>query len=212
MPSEKADKRRKVREPRQQRGISQKEHIIEAAYAYVCAHGYSKLTTPRLARAAGISIGCLYGYFRDKDDLFHAVLDRYSQQFDAMREDILRKFESGDEPLRKQLYDFLVSLVAVHEASAKLNMEITQLSFRDQSMKSRLDATEIKVRAAIEKWLAGYRGEMSIADIETKAVIMMDLMSAIVHRVAFGQSPVPRDRLLKEGVNALVSIMGLDSI
>jgi len=167
------------------------------------------LTTPKLAKAAGVSVGCLYGYFKDKDDLFQAVLDRYSQQFDALREDAFRKLQSGGEPIQDQLSGFLTDLIAVHQASRELNAEMKQLSFRDQSIKSRLERTEVKVHAAIKGWLQSRRKAITIGDLEAGAVILMDMVNCLVDRVVFGHMPVSRRRLMEEGVNALVSVVGL---
>lgn len=202
-------RKRPVRIPHQKRGISRKVQIIEAAYTYICAKGYSKLTTPKLAKATGVSVGCLYGYFKNKDDLFQAVLNRYSQQFDAMREDAFRKLQIGGKPIQDQLSGFLKDLTKIHEASKELNAEMKQLSFRDQSMKARLNGIEVKVQEAIKEWLLSRQNEISIGDLKAVAVILMDMVNSLVDRVVFGHMPISRHRLIEEGVNALVSVVGL---
>jgi AcrR family transcriptional regulator len=204
--------KRRIRNPRQQRGINQKEQIIQAAYTFICKYGYSKFTTPKLAKAAGISVGSIYGYFKDKNDIFQSVLDLNSKKFDAMREAAFLQFQKSKEPLQKQLYDFLVALLAIHEASRELHVEMKQLSFRDQSMKSRMDNIDQKVHGAIIEWLLLHKKELSIIDMEACALLMMDFVNALVDRIVFGKLLIPRDRLLLEGVHSLVSIIGIRNV
>ncbi len=50
--------------------------ILEAADRVLRAHGYEAASTNRLARVAGFSVGSLYQYFRDKQAIVGALIDR----------------------------------------------------------------------------------------------------------------------------------------
>ena len=56
------------------------DRILDAGQEMLIAHGYDGASTNRIAAAAGISPGSLYQYFKDKDDIAAAVIDRYSDQ------------------------------------------------------------------------------------------------------------------------------------
>lgn len=60
----------KTREPQQKRSIEKKNRIIETGFRLMCENGYQKTTTADIAKAAGVSTGIIYSYFKDKRDIF----------------------------------------------------------------------------------------------------------------------------------------------
>jgi AcrR family transcriptional regulator len=71
--------------PRQARAASTIEAILGATLQLLEAHGPEKLTTNHIAARAGVSIGTLYQYFRDKDDLLATLAERRAS---AVRDNI----------------------------------------------------------------------------------------------------------------------------
>lgn len=55
-----------------------RQDILRAALTLFCRNGYSKTTLAMIGAEAGYSRGPIYWHFRNKDDLYHAVLG-YSQ-------------------------------------------------------------------------------------------------------------------------------------
>lgn len=55
-------------------GLDIRVHLIEVTQRLIAEHGPAILTIRRIARAAGVSDGVLYNYFRDKDDLILTAL------------------------------------------------------------------------------------------------------------------------------------------
>lgn len=43
-------------------------------FRLMCENGYQKTTTADIAKAAGVSTGIIYSYFKDKHDIFTAGL------------------------------------------------------------------------------------------------------------------------------------------
>lgn len=56
-----------------------RETVLHAALSLFSQHGYSQTTLAMIAKAAGYSRGPIYWHFRNKDELYEAVLD-YSQR------------------------------------------------------------------------------------------------------------------------------------
>jgi AcrR family transcriptional regulator len=52
------------------------ERILEAATHVLAAQGYAQMSTNRVADAAGVSVGSLYRYFADKDEIFETLRER----------------------------------------------------------------------------------------------------------------------------------------
>lgn len=62
--------------PSQGRSRSTVTSILEAADRILRADGYAAASTNRVARVAGFSVGSLYQYFRDKQSIVGALIDR----------------------------------------------------------------------------------------------------------------------------------------
>jgi len=63
--------------PRQGRSIATVDAIFEATIQVLLGDGLMRLTTTRVARRAGVSVGTLYQYFPNKQALLFAVLERH---------------------------------------------------------------------------------------------------------------------------------------
>jgi len=65
---------------RQSRGSARIDQILVAAAAVFGDLGYESTTTNAIAARAGISPGSLYQFFKNKDDIAHALAERYAEQ------------------------------------------------------------------------------------------------------------------------------------
>ena len=54
------------------------ERILEAATQVLASQGYPAMSTNRVAEAAGVSVGSLYRYFSDKQEIFETLRLRAS--------------------------------------------------------------------------------------------------------------------------------------
>jgi AcrR family transcriptional regulator len=59
---------------RRERRLQRHDEILAAAFEVFAAHGYEATRIDDVARHAGIAKGTIYLYFRDKEQLFRAVL------------------------------------------------------------------------------------------------------------------------------------------
>lgn len=64
------------REAKQQRSKETIEYILTAAGLVIDKHGYHATTTDRIAEKAGLSVGTIYQYFNNKDEIFARFLSR----------------------------------------------------------------------------------------------------------------------------------------
>lgn len=63
--------------PRQQRARSTVESILDAGYISLGRHGLAGTTTTHIADIAGVSVGSLYEYFRNKEAIYAAMQERF---------------------------------------------------------------------------------------------------------------------------------------
>lgn len=66
------------RKPVQNRSRAMVERILAAATQVLAESGYGQMSTNRVAAEAGVSVGSLYRYFDDKDDIFETLRVRAS--------------------------------------------------------------------------------------------------------------------------------------
>ena len=60
------------------------EALLVATERMLSTEGYERTTTNRIAEAAGVGIASLYRYFRGKDDLLRALIERHFLRIDAL--------------------------------------------------------------------------------------------------------------------------------
>jgi AcrR family transcriptional regulator len=82
-----------------------KKNILEAAGAVFSAKGYSNTTVKEIARQAGISVGGIYLYYKNKEELFIEIMQGRMELFRAKTE-LLRR-----EPPDAALNAFMESYV-----------------------------------------------------------------------------------------------------
>jgi AcrR family transcriptional regulator len=88
--------------------LHRQEEILAAAFGVFAAHGYEAARIDEVARQAGIAKGTIYLYFRDKEQLFRAVVRSLVQKrFDA----IAGSFQGTGEQLLRELMSRMYSQV-----------------------------------------------------------------------------------------------------
>jgi AcrR family transcriptional regulator len=65
--------------PKRRDAAASRQRLLKAAAAEFVAHGVAGARVDRIATAAGANKRLIYDYFGDKDGLFDAVLDRFTE-------------------------------------------------------------------------------------------------------------------------------------
>jgi TetR/AcrR family transcriptional regulator, acrAB operon repressor len=63
--------------------LATREQLLDAAERVFCEHGVGHTSLSEVADAAGVTRGAIYHHFRDKSDLFQAMVDRVHLPIDA---------------------------------------------------------------------------------------------------------------------------------
>ncbi len=97
---------------RREQKLHRHEQILAAAFEVFAAHGYEAARIDDVARQAGIAKGTIYLYFRDKEQLFRAMVRSLVQRrFDA----IAGSFQGTAEQLLRELLSRMYSQVVRNE-------------------------------------------------------------------------------------------------
>ena len=97
--------------PLQARSRALVADVIEAAALEIAENGLINLTTNRVAARAGISVGSLYQYFKDKDELIEAVSHMAAGRLLAELNTRMRGF--GTHGMRETTHKVLVTVFEI---------------------------------------------------------------------------------------------------
>ena len=81
-----------------------KERLIESARAEFSEKGYTKASLRKICADAGVTTGALYFFFKDKEDLFSAIVE---QPFNELKSLLLGHFTSEKEIPLSEIYEHI---------------------------------------------------------------------------------------------------------
>lgn len=169
----------KTREPQQKRSIEKKNKIIEIGFRLMCENGYQKTTTADIAKAAGVSTGIIYSYFKDKHDIFTAGLELYGSQM------LIPMYDQFTFPLdiRKSLDIVIDSLIEGHKIFRNAHKEIDSLVMTDEGIANIIYEFEMRTTKDLEIFLrkAGFPPE----NLLEKTHIIYNMIESLCHELTF---------------------------
>lgn len=94
-----------TRKPRQSRSKVTFDTIIEAGFIAVATNGTSGTTTRHIADIAGVSVGSLYEYFKNKEEIYDAMAKTFVKEvLDMVKELTPIIIEQELEPLFEMIF------------------------------------------------------------------------------------------------------------
>jgi TetR/AcrR family transcriptional regulator, mexJK operon transcriptional repressor len=103
--------------PSQQEAAQIREKILNVATALILAHGYGSTSIEAIARRAGISKRTFYHRFKDKADLFGAVIRRLVDRLRPPENALLPKGGTFDEILERLAQRILTATLTLDALS-----------------------------------------------------------------------------------------------
>lgn len=67
------------KKPQQARAKKIVQHILEATQICIAQHGLAQITTPKISEISGVSVGSIYQYFENKDQIVIELLRTKSE-------------------------------------------------------------------------------------------------------------------------------------
>jgi AcrR family transcriptional regulator len=103
------------REPHQKRALETVRAILQAAGQLLVEQGFAKTSTNAIAARAGVSIGSLYQYFRNKDEVYVALRHQHFERIAPLLESLNRALALPRSDIADEIGKFVEALVRVHE-------------------------------------------------------------------------------------------------
>lgn len=170
-------KRRKaVRKPKQQRSQDMVAAIISAGARILARKGWAGFTTNAVAERAGVSIGSLYEYFRNKQALVDAIADAHIENGERLIE-LAGTIAAGSRAPAEVVEMLVDGAISLHADDPKLH---------------RVLSSEVPLSPLIRHRVARLRSRLvdlvaqslrdQVAEPRLAAQLLVDATDAIVHR------------------------------
>ncbi len=176
--TEKSHPKQLRRLPQQARSRERFNRILDAAAELFAEIGYESATTDQIAARANTSVGGLYRFFPDKLAIFHALVERYLNQF---RE--LFTVLHTDETTRLPLEDYISQVIDAFDQFVSANP-----AFRTVFIQSRLISTEFlamdtafnqEIAQQLAAFLATRNPSLDQSQIDLLAAVSVEVASAL---------------------------------
>ena len=80
--------------------LETRHRLLDAAERLFQVKGVSSTTLGDIATAAGATRGAVYHHFKDKADLFNAMMERVTLPLESSMADVVRQADTDEDPLR----------------------------------------------------------------------------------------------------------------
>jgi AcrR family transcriptional regulator len=203
-------KKRRNRKPIQTRAETTRLAIIRAAAQVLSRRGYAGATTNHIAERAGVSIGTLYEYFRNKEQIVGAVLDEHLSQGEALlaaRSASLPP-DALSGPIEVILRFFVDGIVDFHKHDPQLHRVLSSEVPHTKSRSARITQLEERI---IERMtlLFSLHPETSATDLTIVTRICVQIVDALTHRwiVDEAGTPLTPEQLSQQLVTLLAAYL-----
>ena len=161
--------RRKAKQDRARRTL---EVILEAAARVLLERGYASASTNRIAETAGVSVGTVYEYFANKDEIFEALIEtEIARLVDALQ----------GQPDGASIVDTLTGMIVAAISSMRHGPELYRVleQVGDASFRRRLATARREVTAHLVELFEAHRSELRVADLERAAFVVVGAVEGV---------------------------------
>ena len=184
-----------VRKPKQKRSLEKMELIRSSARTLFSEKGYFSTTTNEIAKCAGISIGTLYSYYRDKTDIYEdLVREHYEKSAEQTAE---ANFPTDLSP-RQTIYLMLAATMQAHLVDTAFQKEMAALSSQSEELRAIEQKYRGNMSQSLAMMLAGYRDYYRISDFYTAAMLIQTSLEAVIHETVFYPNDYDQEKVLQE--------------
>ena len=182
--------------PSQERSKTLVDAVLQATTRILGSMGYDKITTNRVAEAAGVSIGSLYQYFPNKDSIFAALIERHLEEHRKIIAAILEK--NADQPtavvIEKVTPSIVDLFVSKREFMKTLFSQLPRLEKTRDLLYSRNEVIEL-----LAEFLESRKESLSISDIRLSLFILVNSVMGVVQTMIISdQIQVQQEVLVAE--------------
>ncbi len=182
--------------PRQTRSKTLVSSIFEAATRILPKTHYEAVTTNQLAKIAGVSVGSIYQYFSNKDEIFAHLLEKNLAETQALVATVVSS--KADTPLKELIRDAISTVVDLNfdnrDFFAKLFIQAPRLNRVKRVMESRDQFITQVVDVLKTRPTEVVKANLELASYTAVHAVMGVLQTIVIHPPA----QLEREELKKE--------------
>lgn len=190
------------KQPRQRRSRQRVEALIDAAAEEIETRGLLETTTNHIAERADVSIGSLYQYFDDKDDLITALLRRLSAEIATATDATLAA--SMDADLRQVVRKLLNAALAAMDERPGLYLELTR-NWHSLGALTVVESLETRLMDACRRYLMHHHRAFAVADLPAALFVVVNGTLFTVMRYLSLSNPGFERRELVDNLSAMIA-------
>lgn len=172
-----------IREPIQKRSIEKKEKIIKAGFELICEKGYYNTNTAEIAKAAGVSTGIVYQYFKDKHDILVEGIKKYASDIFYPMLNITSNIKIDKNNLDKILRNMINAFIENHKLSQIAHEEIMSMTHSDKEIAEFFQENEMAMTKNISRILLD--NGFDSKNLDEKVHIAIHLIDDLCHEIVY---------------------------
>lgn len=171
-----------IREPIQKRSIEKKQKIIKSGFDLICQKGYYNTNTAEIAKAAGVSTGIVYQYFKDKHDILLEGIKLYAG--DIMYP-VANNFPTDVSPdnLKTVLKEVINKFIENHKLSQVAHEEIMSMTHSDKEIAEFYREREMYTTKTISNILI--KNGFDKTNLDERVHISINLIDDLCHEIVY---------------------------
>lgn len=171
-----------IRKPIQKRSIETKEKILKAGFELICEKGYYNTNTAEIAKAANVSTGIVYQYFKDKHDILIESLHIYgSSIFYPMVKISEKDFAKYD--LDTILRNMINKFIKSHKVSQSAHKEIMAMVHSDDDVAEIYHNSEIEMTNKLTNVFVN--NGITTEHLKEKIHVAVNLIDDLCHEIVY---------------------------
>ena len=159
---------------KQQRSRETIKTILGAAAQVLIEQSYEKATTNRIAECAGYSVGTLYQYFDDKEDIYGELIDQ--ALVELMKAAVNCPIQTS---LEETLHELLARIIRGLEQNPALIQALQELLVGQFRYKR--NAAYESIIASTTRLLEAHRSEIAVDDLSLAARIIVGAAEGVAN-------------------------------
>ena len=172
-----------IREPIQKRSIEKKEKIIKAGFELICKKGYYNTNTAEIAKAAGVSTGIVYQYFKDKHDILVEGIKRYASEIFYPMLNVTSNIKIDKNNLDTILRNMINTFIENHKLSQVAHEEIMAMTHSDKEIAEFFQQNEMTMTKNISRILVD--NGFDSKNLDEKVHIAIHLIDDLCHEIVY---------------------------
>ena len=172
-----------IREPIQKRSIEKKEKIIKAGFELICEKGYYNTNTAEIAKAAGVSTGIVYQYFKDKHDILVEGIKRYASEIFYPMLNVTSNIKIDKNNLDTILRNMINTFIENHKLSQVAHEEIMAMTHSDKEIAEFFQQNEMAMTKNISRILVD--NGFDSKNLDEKVHIAIHLIDDLCHEIVY---------------------------